>query len=118
MKRASRFLTRNPRAVADGAGGIIIAGSDVPGNPQRVFNAISTGEVEKCGEFPGSTAKLEGRCPLGPWSVTVELVDGNLVHGWGEVENFLYQVLTSVLCINPSSWLVWWTLKVFTSGSA
>ena len=85
--RAPTASKRIPRAVADGAGGLIIAVADVSGSPERAFHALTTSEVEQWWKFPGHYHQKDWRAELrvqGPWSVTVELADGNLVHAWGE----------------------------------
>jgi uncharacterized protein YndB with AHSA1/START domain len=41
-----------PRAVADGAGGTIIATAEVAGSPERVFRALSERELERWWKHP------------------------------------------------------------------
>jgi hypothetical protein len=41
-----------PRAVADGGGGTIIAVADISATPERVFDALSTDEVERWWRAP------------------------------------------------------------------
>jgi len=43
---------RAPRAVADGGAGTIIATAEVAAPPQRVFQALTTVEVERWWEHP------------------------------------------------------------------
>ncbi len=85
--RAPSSSKRTLRAVADGAGGVIIAVAEVAGTPDRVFRALTTSEVERWWRYPGHYRQTGWKAELrvqGPWSVTVELADGNLVHAWGE----------------------------------
>lgn len=76
-----------PRAVADGGGGTIIATVEVAASPEQVFQALTTSEVEQWWRWPGRYQQKDWKAELrvrGPWSVTVELADGQLVHAWGE----------------------------------
>jgi uncharacterized protein YndB with AHSA1/START domain len=85
--RAPTEAIRIPKAVADGIGGMILAIAEVAGTPEQVFNALTTNEVEKWWKYPGVYHQKDWKAdvrPCGAWSVTVELVDGNLVHGFGE----------------------------------
>ena len=41
-------IWRAPRAVADGGGGTILATAQVAASPDRVFQALTTDEVEPC----------------------------------------------------------------------
>ncbi len=78
---------RAPRAVADGASGMIIAIAHVGGPPEAAFRALTTSEVEQWWRWPGRYHQRDWKADLrvaGPWSVTVELDDGARVHGWGE----------------------------------
>jgi uncharacterized protein YndB with AHSA1/START domain len=76
-----------PRAVADGGGGTIIATTEVPAPPERVFHALTTNEVERWWGHPefyrqeGWKADLRVR---GEWSVTVRFADGSTNGGSGE----------------------------------
>jgi uncharacterized protein YndB with AHSA1/START domain len=80
-------IWRAPRAVADGGGGTIIATAQVEASPERVFQALTTDEVERWWGHPelyrstGWKADLRVR---GGWSVTVRLVDGTTNVGSGE----------------------------------
>lgn len=85
--RAPARSKRVPRAVADGAGGTIIAVAEVAGPPERAFNALTTSEVEHWWKWPGQYHQKDWKADVrvcGPWSVTVELVDGTQVRAWGE----------------------------------
>jgi uncharacterized protein YndB with AHSA1/START domain len=85
--RAPTAAKRQPRAVADGPGGRIIAVADVAGTPERVFRALTTSEIELWWTFPGVYRQKDWKADLrvcGPWSVCVELKEGGLVHAGGE----------------------------------
>jgi uncharacterized protein YndB with AHSA1/START domain len=85
--RAPTASKRAPRAVADGVGGIIIAVADVAGTPERAFRALTTDQVEQWWGEPGLYRQKDWKAELrvcGPWSVSVELNDGNVVHAHGE----------------------------------
>ncbi|MBI3596007.1 MAG: SRPBCC domain-containing protein [Nitrospirae bacterium] len=85
--RAPTTAKKLPRAVADGRGGIIIAVGEVAGSPEHVFRALTTNEVEQWWKYPGVYHQKDWKADVrvcGPWSVTVELADGKLVHAWGE----------------------------------
>ena len=85
--RAPTEAKRAPRAVADAAGGMILAVADLAGTPEQVFRALTTDEVERWWTFPGVYRQKDWKADLrvcGPWSVTVELADGQQVHAWGE----------------------------------
>jgi uncharacterized protein YndB with AHSA1/START domain len=59
----------------------------VAGSPERVFNALTTNEVEQWWRYPGQYYQKDWKSDVrvcGPWSVIVELVEGTLVHSWGE----------------------------------
>ncbi len=69
-----------PRAVADGANGIIIAVADIAGSPESVFHALTTNEVEHWWRWPDLYSQKDWKADVsvcGAWSVTVELFDGN-----------------------------------------
>jgi uncharacterized protein YndB with AHSA1/START domain len=76
-----------PRAVADGGAGTIIATAEVAATPERVFQALTTDEVERWWGHPdyyrqkGWTADLRVQ---GQWSVTVVFKDGSTNGGSGE----------------------------------
>lgn len=76
-----------PKAVADGGGGTIIAVADVAATPERVFDLLSTKEVERWWRDPGRSHWEDWKADLhvqGQWSVTVRLDDGGSNAGWGE----------------------------------
>jgi uncharacterized protein YndB with AHSA1/START domain len=85
--RAPTRSMRTPRAVADAGGGTIIAIAEVSVPPERVFNALTTSEVEKWWKYPGNYFQKDFKADVrvcGKWSVTVELTDGKEVRAWGE----------------------------------
>ena len=51
--RAPSVAKKLPRAVADGAGGIIIAVAEVGGTPESAFQALTTKELEQWWVMPG-----------------------------------------------------------------
>jgi uncharacterized protein YndB with AHSA1/START domain len=76
-----------PRAVADGAGGLIIAVAEVRASPDRAFQAFVTDEVLQWWKFPGLYRQKEWHVDLrvcGAWSAVTELADGRLVRAVGE----------------------------------
>ena len=50
-----------PRAVADGSGGTIIAVAEIPAYPERVYQALTTDEVERWWGHLITTARLIGK---------------------------------------------------------
>jgi len=85
--RAPTESKRMPKAAVDGIGGMILAFAEVAGTPEQVFRALTTSEVEHWWKFPGVYHQKDWKAEVrvgGPWSVTVELHDGKLVHAWGE----------------------------------
>ena len=85
--RAPKTARKAPRAVADTKSGVIIAIADLAGTPEQVFNALTTNEVEQWWKWEGQYFQRDWKSKVevcGPWRVTVELIDGNLVHAWGE----------------------------------
>jgi len=85
--RAPTAAKKLPRAVADGANGIIIAVADIAGSPEQVFHALTTNEVEQWWRYPGHYYQKDWKADVrtcGRWSVAVELSNGNLVNAWGE----------------------------------
>jgi uncharacterized protein YndB with AHSA1/START domain len=85
--RAPTRSKRTPRAVADGPGGMIIAVAEVAGPPERVFDALTTSEIEQWWRWPGQYHQKDWKSDVrvgGRWSVAVELADGALVRAWGE----------------------------------
>lgn len=78
---------REPRAVADGGGGTIIATADVAAPPERVFRALTTDEVERWWGHPDFYRMTEWNADFrvcGQWSVMVHFPDGNTNGGAGE----------------------------------
>lgn len=76
-----------PRAVADGGGGTIIAVADVDWPPERVFQALTTNEVERWWGHPDYYRWTDWTADLrvcGQWSVVVRFVDGSTNGGSGE----------------------------------
>ena len=85
--RAPTTGKRAPRAVADAAAGIIIAVAEVGGSPERAFRALFTDEVMTWWKMPGIYHWKDYQADLrvcGPWSVNVQLADGNVVSAHGE----------------------------------
>lgn len=76
-----------PKAVADGSGGTIIAVSEVAVPPARVFDLLTTNEVERWWRHPDYYHWADWKADLrvqGQWSVTVCLNDSSTNSGWGE----------------------------------
>jgi uncharacterized protein YndB with AHSA1/START domain len=76
-----------PRGVADGVGGTIIAMADLDAPPERVFQLLTTPEVEQWWGHPEFYRQVNWKGELrvcGPWRVDVHLKDGPVVHGSGE----------------------------------
>jgi uncharacterized protein YndB with AHSA1/START domain len=66
---------------------VILAIAEVSGRPEQVFNALTTNELENWWKYPGFYYQKDWKADLtvcGAWSVTVQLVDGNSVRGFGE----------------------------------
>ena len=85
--RAPTVAKKLPRAVADGAAGLIIAVAEVGGPPERAFRALFTDEVMQWWKMPGVYHWKDWKAELrvcGPWSVNVQLADGNVVGAHGE----------------------------------
>ena len=85
--RAPSVTKKHPSAVADAKRGVIIAVADLAGSPEQAFKALTTNEVEQWWKWEGQYKQKDWKSDVrvgGSWSVTVELVDGNLVHAWGE----------------------------------
>lgn len=85
--RAPTAEKRAPKAVVDAGAGIILAVAEVAGTPEQIFHALTTEEILRWWEFPGVYHQKDWKADLrvcGPWSVTVQLADGNEVHAWGE----------------------------------
>jgi uncharacterized protein YndB with AHSA1/START domain len=78
---------RPPRAVADGGGGTIIAVADVDAPAARVFDALTTNEVERWWghpEFYRQESWRAERRVCGHWSVVVRFNNGETNGGSGE----------------------------------
>jgi uncharacterized protein YndB with AHSA1/START domain len=76
-----------PRAVADGSGGTIIAVAEIAGSPERVFQALTTDEVERWWGHPEYYRQTDWKADLrvcGQWSVVVRFKDGSTNGGSGE----------------------------------
>ncbi len=85
--RAASGSKQLPKAAVDGVAGIILAFADVDGTPEETFRALTTDEVEAWWSLPGVYRQRDWRADLRPggaWSVAVEMVDGGVVHAWGE----------------------------------
>ncbi|MEP6677333.1 MAG: SRPBCC domain-containing protein [Ferruginibacter sp.] len=85
--RAQTEAKKIPKAVADGIGGMILATAEVNGTPEQVFNALITNEIENWWKYSGIYYQKDWKADVhacGQWSVTVQLNDGNQVHGFGE----------------------------------
>ena len=85
MPTAAKWQT--PKAVADGGGGTIIAVAEVAAPPARVFDLLTTNEVERWWRHPDYYYWTDWKADLrvqGPWSVTVCLNDSSTNSGWGE----------------------------------
>src|SRR5260370_25251121 len=85
MPTASKWHA--PRAVADGGGGTIIATAEVDAPPERVFQALTTNEVERWWGHPDFYCSTEWSADFrvcGQWSVTVRFPDGSTNDGSGE----------------------------------
>jgi hypothetical protein len=68
-----------PKAVADGAAGMILGFAEISGTPDQAFRALTTKEIEKWWTIPGVYHLKDWKADLraqGRWSVTVELHDG------------------------------------------
>lgn len=87
FRNASDARWNLPRAVADGVGGMIIATVELPAEPDRVFRALVTDEMERwwgAPEFYRQSGWSADLSPCGAWSVTTELKGGRFNRGWGE----------------------------------
>jgi len=77
-----------PRAVADGGGGgTIIATAEIAARPERVFQALTTDEVERWWGHPEYYRQTNWKADLrvcGAWSVQVVFMDGSTNGGSGE----------------------------------
>jgi uncharacterized protein YndB with AHSA1/START domain len=85
MPTVSRW--HDPRAVADGGGGTIIATAEIAAPPERVFQALTTNEVERWWGHSDFYRQQDWMADLrvcGQWSVTVHSPDGSTNRGSGE----------------------------------
>jgi uncharacterized protein YndB with AHSA1/START domain len=85
--RVATASKKAPKAVADGATGMILAFAEVSGTPEQAFRALTTDEILKWWRFPGMYHQKDWKADLrvrGAWSVTVELEAGGEVHADGE----------------------------------
>ncbi len=76
-----------PRAVADGGGGTIIAVAEIAASPERIFQALTTDEVERWWGHSDYYRQTNWNADLrvrGPWSVQVVFTDGSTNGGSGE----------------------------------
>jgi uncharacterized protein YndB with AHSA1/START domain len=76
-----------PKAVADGAEGMILATAEVGGTPEEAFRAFTSAETEKWWKLPGVYHLKDWKSDLrvrGRWSVTVEIQGAKDVQEWGE----------------------------------
>jgi uncharacterized protein YndB with AHSA1/START domain len=76
-----------PRAVADGAGGTIIASAELAAPPERVFRAFTTNEIERWWGHADFYRQTDWKADIrvcGQWSVTVVFSDGSTNGGSGE----------------------------------
>src|SRR5262249_7431793 len=76
-----------PRSVADGFGGTIIAMADLDARPERVFQLLTTPEIERWWGHPEFYRSVNWKADLrvcGSWHVEAHFKDGAVVHGWGE----------------------------------
>ncbi len=79
---------KRPKAVADGAAGMLLASAEVPATPERAFAALMTSEVERWWKLSGVYRLKDWQadlCPQGGWSVCVEFCDGRRFDEWGEI---------------------------------
>jgi uncharacterized protein YndB with AHSA1/START domain len=85
--RSAAELKKAPKAVADGAAGMLLDLAEISGTPDQVFRALMTDEVERWWTIPGVYRLRDWKADLqrqGHWSVTVELRDGKQLNEWGE----------------------------------
>jgi len=86
--RAAADAKAPPKAVADGAAGMLLASVEVAAPPERTFAALMTSEVERWWAMPGVYRLKDWRAdlrPQGGWSVCVELHDRRSFDEWGEI---------------------------------
>jgi uncharacterized protein YndB with AHSA1/START domain len=85
--RTATATKRTPKAVADGAAGVILAIAEISGTPEQAFRALTTDEILKWWRFPGTYHQKDWKADLrvcGAWSITVVLEAGGEVHSEGE----------------------------------
>ena len=73
--------------MADSRGGTIIATAGIAAPPERIFQTLTTNEVERWWGHPDSYRPRTGRRTFrvcGQWSVTVRSADGSTNGGSGE----------------------------------
>lgn len=76
-----------PRAVVDAGAGLIVATAEIPAPPERIFQALTTDEVERWWGHADYYRQTDWKADLrvcGQWSVIVHFVDGNTNGGSGE----------------------------------
>jgi len=86
--RMAAAARKRPKAVADGAAGMLLAIAEVAAPPERAFAALMTGEVERWWKLPGVYRLKDWRAdlrPLGAWSVCIAFCDGRRFDEWGEI---------------------------------
>jgi uncharacterized protein YndB with AHSA1/START domain len=79
-------MGRSPR-VADGSGGTIIAVAEIPASPERVYQALTTDEVDRWWGHPDFYRQTDWKadlCVCGQWSCVVRFKDGSTNGGSGE----------------------------------
>ncbi len=80
-------MWRAPRAVVDGAAGLIVATAEIAAPPERIFLTLTTDEVERWWGHPDYYRWADWIADLrvcGQWSVRVLFNDGTTNKGWGE----------------------------------
>lgn len=85
--RSATVRKRVPKAVADGAAGMLLALAELSGTPDQAFQALTTDEIEKWWMMRGVYHLKDWKAELraqGRWSVTVELHEGKQLNEWGE----------------------------------
>jgi uncharacterized protein YndB with AHSA1/START domain len=86
--RMAATAKKRPKAVADGAAGMLLASVEVVATPERAFAALMTREVERWWTLPGVYRLKDWRAdlhPQGGWSVCVARCDGRSFDAWGEI---------------------------------
>ena len=85
--RAPSASKKSPRAVADLAGGLIIATAEISASPERIFQALTTNEVEVWWGHADFYRQKDWKADLrvaGQWTVSVIFGDGSSNRGSGE----------------------------------